>query len=396
VRIHGVTDNDIHPPRFGGTQRTFGLYRGLARRHDVHVLCVVEYRNRAPRAAQADGVRLVRRRAWYTAAAWRAERLGLAPLWIASAGHTGAARAYAAALPGTPQVRALDFSLTGLLDLPGDALRVYLSQNVEYDFFRAAAPRLAARGFWAERLRAFEARAVRRADLVVAVSDEDAERFASLYGVSAERIAVIPNGWDETAVRAPSREERAAARAALGFRDDDYVCLFVGSGFAHNREALAFAVDRVMPALAAQGVKLIAAGAVARDLAARRAPWLVARPDAPDLLPLLHAADCGLNPVTRGGGSNVKVPTYLGAGLAVATTPFGMRGYAPLRPLVTIVENDALAAALRSRPRGWADGGVMPAAVADYTWGALGERLGQRFADALARRGAPPAGRTVA
>ena len=90
VLIHGFTDNDIHPPRFGSTQRTFGLYRGLARRHQVRVLCVVEYRNRAARAARPDGVELVRRRAWYTAAAWRLERLGLAPLWLATAGHARA------------------------------------------------------------------------------------------------------------------------------------------------------------------------------------------------------------------------------------------------------------------------------------------------------------------
>ena len=29
--IHAATDQDIHPPLFGGPQRTFGLLRGLAR-----------------------------------------------------------------------------------------------------------------------------------------------------------------------------------------------------------------------------------------------------------------------------------------------------------------------------------------------------------------------------
>jgi len=198
---------------------------------------------------------------------------------------------------------------------------------------------------------------------------------------------VIPNGYDETAVRPPSAAERATARAALGFHDDDYVCLFVGSDFAHNHDAVVFAVKHLMPAAAAHGVKLIVAGSAARPLAGRRDPWLVVKPDVPDLTPLLHAADCGINPVTRGGGSNVKLPTYLGAGLAAASTSFGVRGYVPLRPWVTVVENDGLEAALRARPRGWArDGQVPPAPIAAHAWGALGEALGEAIVTAAGRR----------
>ena len=69
--IHVATDNDIYPPRFGATQRSFGLCRGLARRHGIHALCVVPNRDRAPAEQVANGVRLSRRRAWYTSVAWR-------------------------------------------------------------------------------------------------------------------------------------------------------------------------------------------------------------------------------------------------------------------------------------------------------------------------------------
>lgn len=385
--IHGFTDKDIHPPRFGGTERAFGLYRGLARHHEVRVLCMVEMRNRAPRESVAAGVQILRRRAWYTAAAWRLERLGIAPLALAAVGHTRRGLHLAAELPSAPDVRAFDFSLAGLMRVPGAALRVYLSHNVESDFFAANGPRLLARGFWARRLLAFERSVARRADLVVAVSEEDAGRFEKLYGVPRERVAVIPNGYDETAIRPPAEDQRRAARGALGFAEEDYVCVFVGSDWGPNRDAAEFAVDRLMPAVHAGGVRLIVAGGVARAFARRREPWLVVKPDVADLLPLLHAADCGINPVSRGGGSNVKVPTYLGAGLAVASTPFGMRGYVPLRPWVTVAENDRLEAALRARPRGWGrDGAAAPPPVAAHAWGALGESLGQHLSAAIARR----------
>ena len=390
--IHGATDNDIHPPRFGAAQRAFGMYRGLAERHEVRVLCVVPNRNRAPREERAAGVQLVRRKAWYTALAWRLERARLAPLFLAAHGHRARARRLLAALPGPADVRIADLALAGLLEVAPAPLTVLHAHNVEADHFRDAGPALAARGFWAARLGALEARAVRRADLVVAAGEEDAERFVALYGIGAGRVRVMPNGYDETDIAAPTGAERARARAALGVDEDDYLCVFVGSDVPHNRAALAALCDRVLPALGRERFRLVVVGDVSRALAGRREPWLIARPATPEILPLLHAADAGLNPALAGGGSNVKLPTYLGAGLAVVTTPHGLRGYAPLAPWVVSAGIERMAEALRERPRGWAARGpVTPPAIAAYGWGRLGAALGEALGERLAASRAPGA-----
>ena len=118
----------------------------------------------------------------------------------------------------------------------------------------------------------------------------------------------------------------------------------MGSDVPHNREALAAAVGHVMPPLAREGFKLLVVGSISRALEGRREPWLIVNPATPDLSRWLHAADAGLNPVTRGGGSNVKLATYLAAGLAAVSTPFGVRGYAPLVPLVTVAARSGYAA----------------------------------------------------
>ena len=398
--IHAAVDNDIHPPRFGGAQRSFGLARGLARRHHVRVLCVVPNRGSGARDESVQGVELLRRKAWHTGLAWRLERLRLAPLFCAEAGHRANAARYLATLEPRCDVRSADLHLASLLEADGAALRVYTSHNVEYDRFRSTPPPVLARSGWAEQLRRLEQRAVGRADLTVVCTDDDAARMRELYGVAADRIEVIPNGFDETSLWPPSPQERARAREALGVGPDDYVAVFVGADWGPNREALAHLVDRIGPALAGDGVKLLVVGSVARALGSRRAPWLLAHGEAPDLLPLLHAADVGLNPVRAGGGSNVKVPTCLAAGLAVLTTPFGVRGYSALAPHCVVAELDAFPDALRARPRGNAALAVpAPAALADYAWGRLGERLGDAYSRRLdasgsatpAREGAPRA-----
>jgi len=46
----------------------------------------------------------------------------------------------------------------------------------------------------------------------------------------------------------------------------------------------------------------------------------------------------GLNPVTTGGGSNLKLLQYLGRGMPAISTSFGMRGYDDLIPHATVCE----------------------------------------------------------
>jgi glycosyltransferase involved in cell wall biosynthesis len=395
--IHGAVDNDLYPPRFGGTQRAFGLFRGLARRSEVRVLCLVPNRTAAPREETVAGVTLLRRKAWYTSAAWRLDRAGLAPLQAAAELHTLRARALLAALPGRPDVLAAEFSMAGLLDHPHARLGVYLSQNVEADFFATTSARLAFGGLWRARVRERERRAVERAGLTVVVSEEDAARMVALHGADPARLDVIPNGYDETGIHPPTATERERARAALGLKGGDYVALFVGSDVAHNRDGVRLLLERVGPRLRDRGVVVVIAGSVSRAVPAPREPWLRVLGEVGDLASVLHAADAGLNPVLRGGGSNVKLPTYLAAGLAVVSTGFGTRGYARLAPLAVTAETESFADAISARPRGWlARGEAMPAAVADHAWGTLGERLGERLAARLAGAGETPAAKDAA
>jgi len=383
VTLHLACDNDIYPPLFGATQRLFGLARGMATRLDVRALCVVPNRSRGAQTERVSNVEIRRVRSWHTSVAWWLERAGWVPFFTAEAGHRRRAGVYRAVLGGSPDVLLCDLGLTGLFPGAEPALRVYHAQNVEAESWRSLAPRVWARDRWEARLADMERRAVRESDCCVACTEADAATLRSRYG--ARDVIVAENGYDETSIAPASAEARARARAALGIAPDAYVAAFVGGDWAPNHEALDWLVREVMPGLAREGFVLLAVGAVAHRLAGRSERWLVARPAAPDLGALLAAADVGLNPVTSGGGSNVKLPTYLAAGLAVLSTLFGLRGHTALAGEVTCVERGAFADALRQRPRGWAARRQpAPAALAGYAWGTIGARL----ADSLATRAA--------
>ena len=386
MRVHLACDNDIFPPRFGGTQRLFGLARGLATRADVRALCVVPNRSTGAADERASGVAIHRMRAWYTSVAWWLERGRVAPLFTADLGHRAHAGAFRRALGEPADVLMCDLGMTALLHGAADTLRVYHAQNVEAVRWREAGPRVMARGHWARVMSDLERRAVAESDLTVVCTDEDAAQMRALHG--AHDVEVIANGFDETAARPGDASSRRRARQSLGIAEDAYVMAFVGGDWSANHEALAFLRREVLPPLAREGGVLLAVGGVARALTDVREHGLVAVGETADLAAVLDAADAGLNPMAQGGGSNVKVPTYLAHGLAVVSTAFGMRGYAPLEADVTVTPREGFVDALRARPRGWAARGVAaPAALADYAWGALGARLADRFATRLAARG---------
>ncbi len=385
--IQQAVDDDIHPPRSGGTQRAFGLARGLASSHEVRVLCIVPNRQGSVGDAQVDGVHLIRRRAWHTSLAWRLDRWGLAPMFTTAHGHARNAAHYARALGAEADVLSCELHLSGMLERSRARLRVYASQNVEADRFLSSDSRLIARSHWAARLRALEGGVVARADLTVACSDEDAARLCALYGAREEAMAVIPNGFDERVSHPPTDSERTAARAALDLPADAFAAVFVGADWGPNREALGFLVNHVMPTLAGTGVRLLVAGSVCSAIASRREPWLRALGVVEDLRSVLHAADVGLNPMAEGGGSNVKLPGYLAAGLACLTTSFGVRGYADLATHCVVAERASFADALRARPLGWAARREPPPGpLAGYAWSALGARLGRIYESRLTPR----------
>jgi hypothetical protein len=345
----------------------------------VRALCAVPNRSHGANEQAVAGVDLRRVRSWHTSVAWWLERAGLAPLFTAEAGHRRRAATYRKLLGDAADVLMCDLMLTGLFAGQGKPLRVYHAHNVEAERWRSVAPRVWRRDTWGARLAALERRAVEESDCCVACTAEDAATLRALYG--ARDVIVAENGYDETAIAPAPSPARAQARASLGIAREAYVAAFVGGDWAPNHEALAWLANEVMPALARDGIVLLAVGAVARRLEGRSEPWLVARGAAPDLGPLLAAADAGLNPVTSGGGSNVKLPTYLAAGLAVLSTPFGLRGHAPLAAAVTSIDRTQFADALRARPRGWAARGeAPPPALAGYAWGTIGAKLAESLA----------------
>jgi UDP-glucose:(heptosyl)LPS alpha-1,3-glucosyltransferase len=170
-----------------------------------------------------------------------------------------------------------------------------------------------------------EARAMARADRVIAVSQALRRLFIARHGVASERIAVIPNGVD-TVRFAPARLAplRDAQRARLGLRGDELLLVSV----AHNLWLKGVDVSLRALALARRRggrARLVVAGGVAdgewHALAARLgvADAVVFAGEVGAMEALYAAADAMLHP-TRWDACSLATIEAMAAGLPVVNS----------------------------------------------------------------------------
>jgi glycosyltransferase involved in cell wall biosynthesis len=170
----------------------------------------------------------------------------------------------------------------------------------------------------------------READLIFVCSDDDATQFAERYGVSREKMVLVPNGVDTKDIQPATIEQRQQARRDLGLPMERPVMIFIGSGYGPNTEAAMFLVKEVAPLLSECTIAI--AGSVKESYEAVRGPEpgvnvrFLGVIDANQRRALYQAADIALNPMFSGSGTNLKMLDYFAAGLPVVSTAAGARG----------------------------------------------------------------------
>jgi glycosyltransferase involved in cell wall biosynthesis len=162
-------------------------------------------------------------------------------------------------------------------------------------------------------------RAAKLADVVMAVSEQEAAHFRTL---GARHVVVVPNGVD------------CAAYADLpeGRRTPDApIVLFVGGlGWSPNVTAVRLLANAIVPEVRRSfpGARLRvvgrAPGPIANELGTLE--WVDILGNVPDVRPHLAAASVLGVALEAGGGTRLKVLEAFAAGLPVVSTPVGCEG----------------------------------------------------------------------
>lgn len=164
--------------------------------------------------------------------------------------------------------------------------------------------------------------AVKCADYILAVSDEDKARFVQKYRIQENKIIVVPSGVDVKNITL----HKTIKPEFLPEKEIKNIIFFHGSYFhPPNKEAIYLITDYLAPRIAS---------------ITKNALFVIAGPEVPifeqenikslgfvqDIYSLIESVDIAVVPILRGEGTRLKILDYMGAGLPIVTTKKGIEG----------------------------------------------------------------------
>lgn len=335
IRVLAVTSELPWPLDSGGHLRTFHIQKGLAREFDVRLLVPVMGDRSAdiaalsahgiavmpvpvaPRTPIGEAIRLLRagmdtepyvmyrrhaRPEVYDA--WRRELAGFRPHTVWLDHLDGFLFASEAADAGCRTI----LDLHNVYSLILERMATESGNRVKKVFLRGEARRLAK----------VEAKACAAVDVVVAVSDAEAEYYRRLGG---RRVVVAPNGVDVAAF----------ADLPTGRQTTPPVVLFLGTlSWGPNVAAAVSLARDIFPQvryrLPDAELLLVGRNPSAEVSALHGRPGVTVARNVPNVRPYLERASVLAVPLDSGGGTRLKILEAFAAGLPVVSTAVGAEG----------------------------------------------------------------------
>ena len=232
-------------------------------------------------------------------------------------------------------------------DIPSGIPVVLDQHNVEHRIPKRLSETLGANpvmrwyaGIEWRKLRDFELAAMRRADLTLAVSDEDRAAFVALAPDITPKVVTVPIGVDTDYFAVANRGADASDLLSIGTMY-----------WPPNVDAVQWFVSDVLPLVREEkpDARLMVVGAKPTDAIialGQRGSGVVVTGTVPDVRPFADTCGVFVVPLRSGSGMRVKILNALSMGLPVVSTTVGAEGIA-----VTHGENILLA----DTPRAFAD-----------------------------------------
>lgn len=384
----------VTPPRGGGQSRVFHLYKALAQRMDISIVCLCDSATAPLRHEVAPGlyeVRVPKSSEHQQAETEAGATVGWVPVTDIVAGREIARTpAFLARLDeecaDADIVIACHPFFASLLRERYPQLPLWFeAQDVELPLKRSMLPA----GSGADALLALaeheERRAWLDADVVYACAPRDLQQLTEIYGPTPAETLVVPNGFAEEEVRCTPPDERQALKAMLGLGEQPLV-VFLASWHGPNLDA----VERVLCyAQALPHVVFAVVGSAGLYFNGRVLPpnlKMAGVVDEHEKQVFLGAADLAINPMNSGTGSNLKMLDYFAAGVPVLSSEFGARGIdaVPGVHYLACGIDEFLPALVQALVQPERMAAMTPAADAlareHYSWRAIGHRAAQRLA----------------
>ncbi len=331
-KITVVTTYPIYPPRGGGQNRIFYLYKELAKNMKVEIICLVHESEEYKKSEIAPNLFEIRvpKTKEHAHKEWKIEEQAGIPvtdiamlylynettLFVEEVKKSCETSVYV--VTSHPYAYLL---LKEHIEIP----IIHESHNVEYNLKKQMLKNTSHNQKLLKKLFEVEKEASIAGIFTMVCAMDDAITMESLYGFNKSKVVLVPNGVDLNSVSYISKEKREHLKKSLGFSSQKIV-LFIGSWHQPNIEAveIIFNIAKKLP-----HYNFIIMGSVGGYFNLHAKPKNVGFAgitDDDEKEMYLSVTDIAINPMVSGSGTNLKMLDYMANGIPVISTKVGARG----------------------------------------------------------------------
>lgn len=331
-QITVVTTYPIYPPRGGGQNRIFYLYKELARSVKVEIVCLTNGNEEYKKTEIAPNLFEIRvpktkkhaHKEWEIGKQAGIPVTDIAMLYLYNETQLFVDEVKKSCSTSQFAITSHPYAFLLLKESVGIPI-IHESHNVEYNLKKQMLKETSHNKKLLDKLFIVEKKACLESKFTMVCAYEDAEVFESIYRFDKRKTIIAPNGVDLESVPYISKEKRLSIKRSMGL-DDHNIVLFIGSWHQPNIEA----VEEIFKmAVKLPNYNFIVMGSVGSYFAAPNTPKNVGftgiTNDAEKEM-YLSSADIALNPMLSGSGTNLKMLDYMANGIPVISTKVGARG----------------------------------------------------------------------
>ncbi len=233
-----------------------------------------------------------------------------------------------------------------------------------------------------EKLFEVEKEAFKDSFATIFCSKEDEELMQKYFKSKPKRGFLAPNGVDLNSVYFTSKEEREKLKRKLNL-EDQKIALFIGSWHKPNIDAV-YEIFKMAEKL--NNVKFMIVGSVGFYFKGIQKPKNVGFTnlvsDREKAL-ILSVCDVALNPMLSGSGTNLKMLDYMAAGISVISTEVGARGLNIPKGAVKIAKISKFVDYIENIKEHTDIYKAREFVEKNYSWEVIGERLRGFYLEAI-------------
>ena len=334
-RIAVFTTYPIYPPKGGGQARVFYLCRELEKEFKVQVLCLVDGSLEPETIELSDNLTIecIPASRDFSEEDWRLyQTSGIPTTDIAMSFLFDKIPEYSRAakrlIEESDILVAEQCYVFPLLEKYGEGkTKVYNSQNVEITLKTQMLINASNKSELLKHTELCEALACEKANAIIYCSESDKQNMMSIYSCFHDKNgSLVENGADISSISYLTSRERLDLRKRLGIKGA--IAIFIASWHEPNIVAVRH-LSQI--ALQTPEVQYLVLGTVGnyfleRDEKVSSNIHFTGLVSVKEKDLLLQCANIGVNPMTSGSGTNIKMFDYMAAGLPIVSTEVGARG----------------------------------------------------------------------